>query len=182
MKTMGLFKNKIDIENGKVYNSNDETKEIMNCINGGGYCTGKIEDCYGNVYRGKHEVIYAEANNLPKHLWGDMEINHKNENKQDNRIENLELVTKSYNNTYNDKHAKIGEQLHNRQDLSKVVYKITLDGELVEAYPSASEAARQNGVFVPRIIQCCNGGWFNKKYKKWCNLTVKGYRYSYEHP
>ena len=179
---MGLFKNKIDTKSGKVYSLLDETLEIMNCINNNGYCTGYIKDCYGNKYRGKHEVIYAEVHNLPKHLWGDAEINHKDENKANNSIENLELISKSYNNTYNDKHIKIGRQLHNRKDLSKITYKMTIDGELVETYPSASEAARQNGVNVYRIIQCCNGGWFNKKYKKWCNLTVKGYKYSYEHP
>lgn len=179
---MGLFKNKIDTINGKVYSLKDETKEIMTCLNDSGYCTGMIKDCFGNIYRGAHQVIFAEANNLPKHLWNGLEVNHKNENKSDNRSINLELGTKSYNNTYNDKHIRVGEKLHNRPDLSKQVFKYTLDGELVESYPSASEAARQNGVYVHRIIQCCNGGWFNKKHNKWCNLTVKGYRYSYEHP
>ena len=175
---MGLFRNKIDIENGKVFSLDDETKEIMTCINGNGYCTGEIKDCYGNKYHGLHEVIYAEANNLPKHLWDKMEINHKNENKQDNRIENLELVTKSYNNTYNDKHWKIGRQLHNRKDLSKQVFK-RKNGEIIEIYPSASEAARQNGVAVSNIIVCCHGGCYRKG--KWeSTKTVKGYNYSYE--
>lgn len=179
---MKLFRNKIDVKNGKIFRLDDETKEIMTCLNSGGYKTGMIKDCYGNVYRGAHEVIYAEANNLPKHLWNNMEINHKNERRQDNKIENLELGTKSYNNTYNDKHFKVGKKLHNRKDLSKQVFKYTLDEELVEVYPSASEAARQNGVSVSRIVQCCNGGYFNKKCNKWTNLTVKGHRYSYEHP
>lgn len=175
---MGLFKNKIDIENGKIYSVLDENKEIMTCLNGNGYCTGKAVDCFGNVYRGAHEVIYAEANNFPKHLWNKMEINHKNENRQDNRIENLELGTKSYNNTYNDKHLKIGKQLHNRNDLSKQVFK-RLNDEIIEIYPSASEAARQNGVAASNIIVCCHGGCYRKG--KWVSTkTVKGYNYSYE--
>ena len=32
----------------------DETKEIMTCINNSGYCTGSIKDCYGNIYHGAH--------------------------------------------------------------------------------------------------------------------------------
>ena len=179
---MKLFRNKIDTKKGKVFRLNNETKEIMTCINNSGYCTGSIKDCYGSIYHGAHEVIYAEAYKLPKHLWGNKEINHINENRTDNRIENLELITRGENNTHNDRHKKVGSQLHNRTDMSKIVYKYSLDGNLVEIYPSASEAARQNGVFVPRIVQCCNGGYFNKKYNKWCNLTVKGHRYSYEHP
>lgn len=176
-----LFKNKIDINSGKIYSIKDNSKEIMTCINNNGYYTGMIKDCYGNKYRGAHEVIYAEAHQLPKHLWGNNQINHKDENKSNNSIDNLELKDRSYNNTYNERHIKIGKKLHNREDMSKTVYKYTLDGKLVEIYPSASEASRQNNVPVPRIIQCCNGGWFNKKYNKWCNLTVKGYKYSYEH-
>lgn len=109
-------------------------------------------------------------------------VNHKDENKENNTVENLEWCNHPYNNTYNDRHIKVGKKLHNRKDLSKIVYKYTLDDELVETYPSASEAARQNGVNVARIIQCCNGGYFCKTVNKWCNLTVKGHRYSYEHP
>ena len=177
-----LFKNKIDVNLGKIYSVKDDSIEIMNSINNNGYCTGMIEDCYGNIYHGAHEVIYAEAYQLPKHLWGNNEINHIDENRTNNAISNLELKDKSYNNTYNDRHIKVGKQLHNRKDMSKTVYKYSLDGKLVETYPSASEAARQNNVNTSRIVNCCNGGYYCKTTNKWMNKTVKGYRYSYEHP
>lgn len=182
---MGLFKNKIDIENGIVYDVNKKN-EIMNSINNNGYCTGQLQDKYGNKYYGKHEVIIAEALNLPKHLWSlddkgkRYEINHKNKDRTDNRIENLELNSKSYNNTYDNRHVEIGKKLRNRTDLSKKVYKYTLDWVFVEEYPSASEAARQNNTYPHCIINCCNGGYYDKTKGYWSNLTVKGHRYSYE--
>lgn len=174
-----LFKNQIDINTGKIYGIKNKNVEIMTCINNSGYRIGALKDIYGNIYRGAHEVIYAEANNHPKHLWGNKEINHKDEDKTNNIISNLELKDKSYNNTYNDRHVKIGKQLHNREDLSKNVYQYTLDGKLIAIYPSASEAAREIGVFVSRIINCCNGGYYCKTNKKWMNKTVKGYKWSY---
>lgn len=182
---MRLFLNKIDIELGKVFDLKGE-KEIMNCINNNGYCTGLMKDCYGNTYHAKHEVIIAEALQLPKHLWPRDEkgnyyvVNHINENKLDNRIENLELKSYSYNNTYNERHIKIGRQLHNRTDRSKIVYQ-SKNGLLTNIYPSASEAARQNNICVTNIIQCCNGGFLLKG--RWINKnTIKGFNYSYTKP
>lgn len=53
------------------------------------YFNGKKVLCHRFIY----EYFYGK---IPKHL----EINHKNHKKHDNRIDNLELVTKSQNNQY----------------------------------------------------------------------------------
>lgn len=108
-------------------------------------------------------------------------INHKDLNKTNNSIENLEWCTYQYNNTYNDRHLDIGIKLLNREDISKQVYQYTLDGELIGIYPSAREAARELGFNHSTIIKCCNGGFFDKNKNKWINITQhKGYRWSYE--
>lgn len=123
------------------------------------------------VHRVVAKAFIPNPNNLP-------EVNHKNEKKESNNVENLEWCTHPYNSTYNDKHKKIGEQLRNRIDLSKNVYKYK-NGILMNIYPSASEAARQNNLAASNIIQCCNGG-FNL-HGKWVNKkTINGYNYSYE--
>ena len=152
-------------------------------INNSGYLSSRIKDKYGNTYEGLHQIIFAEANNLPKHLWPidskgkRYTINHIDENKLNNKAENLELISHRDNQLYNDRHKKIGKQLHNRKDQSKVVYQ-SKNGILTAIYPSASEAARDNHVAVSNIVQCCNGG-FNL-HGKWVNkYTIKGFNYSY---
>lgn len=177
---------------------------------GGGYFTRlfKGKEMVKSMYPNGYLFFSVRKNNIPKQILVHravakaflpnpenlLEINHKDENKTNNLVfinddgsvdfekSNLEWCSHSYNSTYNDRHIKIGKQLRNRKDLSKIVYKLSLDDKLIETYPSASEAARQNGVNVPRIIQCCQGGYYNKKRHKWENKTVKGHKYSYEHP
>lgn len=73
--------------------------------------------------------------------------------------------------------ADCNNKLHYKE-LSKHVYQYTLDGELVNVWESASEAARQLGFTQTQISRCCNGGRFLKG--KWINIKqAYGYRWSY---
>lgn len=76
-------------------------------------------------------------------------VNHKNEIKDDNRAENLEFVTYTYNNTY-------GEQFKHRYDKhSKRVLKCDKDGTVISEYKSLHDAARQNGTAATVISRWC---------------------------
>lgn len=76
-------------------------------------------------------------------------VNHKNEIKDDNRAENLEWVTYTYNNTY-------GEQFVHRYDRrSKRVLKCNKDGSVIAEYKSLNEAARQNGTKGTVVSRWC---------------------------
>lgn len=78
------------------------------------------------------------------------QINHIDENKQNNNIENLELCDRTYNNNFGTRTERC----------SKQVNQYDMDGTLVATYPSAMEAARQTGFAQGYISSCCNG-----KYK-----------------
>lgn len=78
-------------------------------------------------------------------------INHKNEIKIDNRADNLEWCTASYNCSYGNKNAKAIEVS------SKEVLQFTSGGTCIAAYKSTREAERETGVFQSHISAVCRG-------------------------
>lgn len=90
-------------------------------------------------------------------------INHKDENKMNNNISNLEWCTPSYNSTYNDIH------LRKSMPYKKAVQQMTLDGKFIAEYESAAEAARQTGFTKGGISSSCNGekGFANYRGYRW---------------
>ena len=93
-------------------------------------------------------------------------INHIDENKENNRVDNLEWCSYSYNlnyGTHNERMAKA---------LSKKVLQLTLDGVLVREWESVNECHR-NGFDKGHVSDCCNN-----KYGRQGNV-YKGYRWVY---
>jgi hypothetical protein len=68
------------------------------------------------------------------------EINHKDENKQNNRVENLEWCDRTYNANYGTCAERSGISS------GRPVIQKTLCGEFVQQYPSVSHAARAMNV------------------------------------
>jgi len=71
---------------------------------------------------------------------------HKNGNKQDNWINNLAYIERS----------KLGEMTGGSSG-RKAVVKLNVDGEVVDFYKSAREAARNNFMSNQTIVERCNG-------------------------
>ena len=85
------------------------------------------------------------------------EINHKDEDKTNNRLDNLELVTRKENNNYGTRNERAAKTQTNRKDLSKPVFQYTLEGELVKEWESQKEVERQLGYLQSNISNCCLG-------------------------
>lgn len=79
------------------------------------------------------------------------EVNHINEIKTDNRIENLEWATRTENNNHGTRNKRSGDAN------SKSVYQYDLQGKYICEYPSTKVAARALGVSVSLISACCCG-------------------------
>lgn len=74
-------------------------------------------------------------------------INHKDEDKHNNNAENLEWVTKYYNNTYNGK----------TQRCCKAIEQLAEDGTVIKRWSSAREAYKALGIEYKNISTVCRG-------------------------
>lgn len=82
------------------------------------------------------------------------QVNHKDENQSNNRVDNLEWCDAKYNINYGTGRARMAEKLINGKN-SRPVLQYTLDGEFVREWPSTMEIERQLGIFNTQISACC---------------------------
>lgn len=101
------------------------------------------------IHRLVAEAFIPNPNNLPM-------INHRNEVKTDNRVENLEWCDAKYNNNYGTVKERIAITNTNGKK-SKRVLQYTKDGKFIKEWPSVGEVTRQTGYSQGTVSKCCRG-------------------------
>lgn len=94
---------------------------------------------------------------------GYTEVNHKDYDKTNNCVENLEWISSSANK----KHAFLKQE--NRDSRAKGVKQFSKDGKFIKTFPSLTEAAKKMNCCVSAISNCCLGR----------TKTSQGFRWSF---
>lgn len=119
------------------------------------------------VHRFIAELFLPNPNNLP-------EINHKDENKLNNCVDNLEWCTHKYNMNYG-KFAtrkgcnwRFGKSWNKGTgDVNKKVFQYTLYGEFVKEWESSLQIENELGYNKGCIVSCCKGELKTSKNYIW---------------
>lgn len=106
------------------------------------------------IHRLVAQAFLPNPNNLPQ-------VNHKDEDKTNNKANNLEWCTAQYNLDYSDVWRKSAKAK------SKHILQYTKDGQFIKEYPSIEEAYRQTGINCGQICWCCKGKYKSAGNYKW---------------
>ena len=168
------------VERINVYQNTNQTGVIFDGIK---YCEEKILKTYvyggyehiglkkgGRTYNySVHRLVATyfipNPNNYPV-------INHKDENKFNNKVDNLEWCTVEYNANYGTRNARIAEKLKEYPIFYIPVLCYDKDNNFVKRYESAVQAGQELGFSASRITACC------RLYKG--AFTAGGYKWKYE--
>lgn len=148
-----------DRKNGKIHTGSLTHK---------GYLSSKLYDGNGNSHmHPMHRLVASAFIDNPN---GYPQINHLDEDKTNNRADNLEWCTNDYNMNYGTRSKRAAESNRCCPTTSKAVYSVDAKGN-IEEYDSICEAERQTGIAHGNIVRhlkgkrpsCGGRHWFYKE-------------------
>lgn len=164
-RVFGVDRTTTVLDNGRIYEKPIAGKQMKQSLHTKGYKTvtltkdGKSKTIF--VHRIVAEAFIENPENLPM-------VNHKDEDKTNNFVENLEWCTASYNRTYGravEKHAK---KVRGRKSEKRVsVIQRSLDGEFINWHPSITEAAKVVRSRPQAISAVCHGKRKSHRGYRW---------------
>ena len=110
-----------------------------------------FKDCDGFVFEHRliaEKYLLNDENSIEingkKYLKKEYTVHHKDENKKNNKLDNLEVMKL-------DEHSR----LHLKGKNNKSVDKYSLDGKYIETYESIKLAGEKNNIYSQNIIRVC---------------------------
>lgn len=115
-----------------------------------GYCRIRLYNEKGVAkHHAVHRIVLLAFNGA-----SDLEVNHLNEIKTDNRLVNLEYCTSKQNCNYGSRNNKISRK--NAGINSRPVLQVE-NGKVINRYKSRIEAEKQTGISAAHIGSVCSG-------------------------
>lgn len=144
--------NKGEILSDSAYSANNKGRRILKQSDNNGYKTVTINGKTNYVHRVVALTFIPNPNNYPC-------INHKDENKSNNNVENLEWCTHEYNMNYN----CLG--IRRAEDNSKHIKVTDIHTNNVTIYRNKNHCSAQLGFSVATITKYINNKQVFKHYK-----------------
>ncbi len=140
----GRLKSFKQYPDGYILSTKNKKGDYLSVVLAGG---GNVR--YTRIHRLVAEAFIPNPKNLP-------EVNHKDCDKQNNRAENLEWITRTGNHIHAIKHNPDiikGMNHYNRFVRPKTILQYSLDSKLLAEFPNSIAAGKATGVCYRNILQ-----------------------------
>ena len=131
---------------------------ILATANSNGYRRVCLRSAYKKSNNHNVHRLVWEAFNGP--IPEGLQINHKDENKSNNSLENLEIMTPKQNTNYGTRNIR--DALHKMKPIAQIDM---VTGEILKKYPSITSAVKEYGPSLAKVVNGRRKQAFGFKWK-----------------